>query len=193
MTRNKNIGYAEDARPQGNNYDKIYSIQYWNHVDIFIYFSHYRITIPPPVWTNAAHKNGVRSIGTIITEWLPGILETDEMVSGPNQTLGDEDGNDTVDRRWFSKTYADKLVDLAVYYKFDGWFINIESIMRGGVQQVNQTIAFLRYFREQIHQRIPGGELHWYDSVITSTGEIAWQDKLSPENYRFFEQSDGKL
>ncbi|KAF9551339.1 hypothetical protein EC957_009223 [Mortierella hygrophila] len=184
-------GYAEDARPQGNDYDKIYSIQYWNHVDIFIYFSHYRITIPPPVWTNAAHRNGVRSIGTIITEWLPGILETDEMVSGPNQTLADENGNDTVDRRWFSKTYADKLVDLAVYYKFDGWFINIESIMRGGVQQVNQTIAFLKYFREQIHQRIPGGELHWYDSVITSTGEIAWQDKLSPENYRFFEQSDG--
>lgn len=184
-------GYAEDARPQGNDYDKIYSIQYWNHVDIFIYFSHYRITIPPPVWTNAAHKNGVRSIGTIITEWLPGILETDEMVSGPNQALADENGNDTVDRRWFSKTYADKLVDLAVYYKFDGWFINIESIMRGGAKQVNQTIAFLKYFREQIHQRIPGGELHWYDSVITSTGEIAWQDKLSPENYGFFEQSDG--
>ncbi|KAF9133544.1 hypothetical protein BGW39_009515 [Mortierella sp. 14UC] len=185
-------GYAEDARPQGNDYSSIYSIQYWSHVDIFIYFSHYRIAIPPPVWTNAAHKNGVRSIGTIITEWLPGILETDEMVSGPGQTLADENGSDTVDRRWFSKTYADKLVDLAVYYKFDGWFINIESIMRGGGQQVNQTIAFLGYLREQIHQRIPGGELHWYDSVITSTGEIAWQDKLSPENYRFFEQSDGK-
>ncbi|KAF9912452.1 hypothetical protein EC991_010539 [Linnemannia zychae] len=184
-------GYAEDARPQGNDYSSIYSIQYWNHVDIFIYFSHYRITIPPPVWTNAAHRNGVRSIGTIITEWLPGILENDEMVSGPGQMLADENGNDTVDRRWFSKTYADKLVDLAVYYKFDGWFINIESIMRGGVQQVNQTIAFLGYLREQIHQRIPGGELHWYDSVITSTGEVAWQDKLSPENYQFFEQSDG--
>ncbi|KAG0211755.1 hypothetical protein BGX33_004097 [Mortierella sp. NVP41] len=184
-------GYAEDASPQGNDYCRIYSIQYWNHVDIFIYFSHYRITIPPPVWTNAAHRNGVRSLGTIITEWLPGVLETDEMVSGPGQALADEDGNDTVDRRWFSRTYADKLVDLAVYYKFDGWFINIESIMRGGVQQVNQTIAFLSYFREQIRQRIPGGELHWYDSVITSTGEIAWQDKLSLENYRFFEQSDG--
>lgn len=115
------------------------------------------------------------------------------MVSGPGQALADEDGNDTVDRRWFSKTYADKLVDLAVYYQFDGWFINIESIMRGGVKQVNQTIAFLKYFREQIHLRIPGGELHWYDSIITSTGEVAWQDKLSPENYRFFEQSDGML
>ncbi|KAI8598638.1 glycosyl hydrolase family 85-domain-containing protein, partial [Dissophora ornata] len=171
-------GYVEDALPQGNGYSTIYSIQYWNHVDTFIYFSHSRITIPPPVWTNATHRNGVRCLGTIITEWLPGVLETDEMVSGPGQTLANENGDDEVDRRWFSKTYADKLVDMAVYYQFDGWFINIESILRGGAQQANQTIAFLAYLRSQIHARIPGGELIWYDS-------------LSPENYRFFEQSDG--
>jgi len=53
-------------------------------------------------------------------------------------------------------------------------------------------VAFLRYLRAQIHQRIPGGELIWYDSVISSTGEVAWQDKLSPENYAFFQQTDGK-
>ncbi|KAF9186795.1 hypothetical protein BGZ51_001590 [Haplosporangium sp. Z 767] len=184
-------GYTQDALPQGGNDSNIYSIQYWSHIDTFIYFSHHRISMPPPVWTNAAHRNGVRSVGTIITEWLPGVLETDEMVSGPDQMLADENGVDTVDRRWFSRVYADKLVDLAVYYKFDGWFINIESILRGGPQQATQTVAFLRYFREQIHARIPGGELIWYDSVISSTGELAWQDKLSLENYRFFEASDG--
>ncbi|KAG0253314.1 hypothetical protein BG011_006426 [Mortierella polycephala] len=184
-------GYTQDALPQGSNDSNIYSIQYWSHIDTFIYFSHYRISIPPPVWTNAAHRNGVRSVGTIITEWLPGILETDEMVSGPDQALADENGIDTVDRRWFSRTYADKLVDLAMYYKFDGWFINIESILRGGPEQATQTIAFLGYLREQIHARIPGGELIWYDSVVSSTGEVAWQDKLSLENYRFFEKSDG--
>ncbi|CAO3569572.1 unnamed protein product [Mortierella alpina] len=184
-------GYKEDFLPQGNDYSGIYSMQYWSHIDTFIYFSHHRIGIPPPVWTNAAHRNGVRSIGTIITEWLPGVLETDEMVSGPDQALADEEGNDTVDRQWFSRAYADKLVDMAVYYRFDGWFINIESILRGGPQQADQTIAFLAYLRQQIHRKIPGGELHWYDSVISSTGEVKWQDKLSVENYRFFEQSDG--
>ncbi|KAG0308811.1 hypothetical protein BGZ98_006743 [Dissophora globulifera] len=184
-------GYQEDASPQGNDYSTIYNLQYWSHVDTFIYFSHHRIAMPPPVWTNAAHRNGVRCLGTIITEWLPGVMETDEMVSGPEQTLADEDGNDTIDRRWFSKTYANKLVDMAVYYKFDGWFINIESILRGGAAQANQLIAFLAYFRAQIHSRIPGGELIWYDSVISTTGELAWQDRLSPKNYRFFEQSDG--
>ena len=188
------LGYKEDNLPQGNDYSSIYSIQYWSHIDTFIYFSHSRISIPPVVWTNAAHRNGVRCLGTIITEWLQGILETDEMVTGPGATLVDEDNpeNDPVDRRWFSRTYADKLVAMAVYYGFDGWFINVESILRGGGIQANQLIAFLRYLRQQIHAKIPGGELIWYDSVISTTGEVAWQDKLSVNNYRFFEQSDGK-
>ncbi|KAG0234826.1 glycosyl hydrolase family 85-domain-containing protein [Mortierella sp. GBAus27b] len=184
-------GYAEDAATQGNDYSTIYSAQYWNHVDTFIYFSHYRITIPPPVWINAAHRNGVRCLGNIITETDRDLLETDEMVSGPGQALQDENGKDIVNRQWFSRTYADKLVDMAVYYKFDGWFINIESDLRGGGEQAKQTIAFLDYLRSQIHARIPGGELIWYDSVISSTGEVDWQDKLTLENYKFFEKCDG--
>ncbi|KAG0024932.1 hypothetical protein BGZ82_010304 [Podila clonocystis] len=181
-------GYKEDAAPQGNDYSEIYNIQYWSHIDTFIYFSHNRVSIPPPVWTNAAHRNGVLCLGTVITEWLEGILETESLVNGPGMVYSEDP--DEVDRRWYSRTYADRLVDMAVYYKFDGWFINIESILRGGSKQANQMIAFLKYLRAQIHKRIPGGELIWYDSVI-STGEVAWQDKLSPENYAFFEQSDG--
>ncbi|KAG0080508.1 hypothetical protein BGZ92_000626 [Podila epicladia] len=181
-------GYKEDAAPQGNDYSGIYSIQYWSHIDTFIYFSHNRVSIPPPVWTNAAHRNGVLCLGTVITEWLEGILETEALVTGPGIVYTEEP--DEVDRRWYSRTYADKLVDMAVYYKFDGWFINIESILRGGYKQANQMVAFLGYLRSQIHKRIPGGELIWYDSVI-STGEVAWQDKLSQENYAFFQQSDG--
>ncbi|KAG0340104.1 hypothetical protein BG004_006553, partial [Podila humilis] len=175
--------YKEDALPQGNDYSTVYSIQYWNYIDTFIYFSHYRISIPPPVWTNAAHRNGVRCLGTIITEWLEGILETEEMVTGPGQVFTEEPND--VDRRFYSRVYADKL-GITIF-----WFINIESILRGGHEQANQTVAFLKYLRAQIHERVPGGQLIWYDSVISSTGELAWQDKLSPENYAFFEQSDG--
>lgn len=63
--------------------------------------------MPPPVWTNAAHRNGVRCLGTVITEWLEGILETEELVTGPGQVYT-EDPN-AVDRRWYSRIYADKL------------------------------------------------------------------------------------
>lgn len=32
----------------------------WDQIDLFIYFSHHLITVPPPAWTAAAHRNGVR-------------------------------------------------------------------------------------------------------------------------------------
>ncbi|KAF9164402.1 hypothetical protein DFQ26_001494 [Actinomortierella ambigua] len=219
-------GYSEDAATQGNNFSTIYSIQTWRYIDTFIYFSHNRVTIPPPCWTNAAHRNGVKSLGTFITEWKPGVLETDQLVSGPGAVFeptppkdpnkdpnkdpdkdpnkdpskdpkgqgdkgGESDDTERVDRRFFSKVFADKLVDVAVYYKFDGWLINIESVLRGGNAQAKQMVAFLSYLRQQIHARIPGGELIWYDSVVYPTGKLHWQDGLTEKNKPFFEQSDG--
>eukprot|EP00794_Sanderia_malayensis_P001196 gene1196-568_t len=34
--------------------------------------SHNIVTIPPPCWTNAGHKHGVKVLGTFITEWNDG-------------------------------------------------------------------------------------------------------------------------
>lgn len=49
-----------------------YYFYHWQHIGAFIYFSHHSITIPPPCWTNAAHRHGVLSMGTLITEWEDG-------------------------------------------------------------------------------------------------------------------------
>ncbi|RHZ59908.1 hypothetical protein Glove_360g115 [Diversispora epigaea] len=71
-------GYTED-------YFKIeYSVQYWQYIDIFIYFSHHRLAVPPPQWTNAAHRNGVKVLGTFITEWTRDLLENELWVRGPH-------------------------------------------------------------------------------------------------------------
>ena len=35
----------------------------WHLIDIFVYFSHEFITIPPLVWIDCAHKNGVQILG----------------------------------------------------------------------------------------------------------------------------------
>jgi hypothetical protein len=29
-------------------------------VDVFVYFSHHLVTVPPPGWIHAAHKHGVK-------------------------------------------------------------------------------------------------------------------------------------
>lgn len=40
-------------------------VAHWWYMDIFVYFSHHLVTIPPVGWINAAHKHGVRVLGII--------------------------------------------------------------------------------------------------------------------------------
>jgi len=49
-----------------------YYMIYWSGVDVFVYFSHNFVTIPPVGWVNACHRNGVTVLGTFITEWDEG-------------------------------------------------------------------------------------------------------------------------
>ena len=89
---------------------------HWHFIDIFVYFSHNFVTIPPPSWTNAAHTNGVPVLGTLITEWEDGVQICSEFLQ---------------DRESF-ENLANQLVDIAEYYRFDGWLINIENPIQVG-------------------------------------------------------------
>ncbi len=55
--------YLDDRYFQGSNNPHEYTFYHWNLIDIFIYFSHHFITIPPESWINAAHENNVRILG----------------------------------------------------------------------------------------------------------------------------------
>jgi len=55
----------------------------------------------------------------------------------------------------------------------------------------NSTILmqWLSYLRDQLHKRIPGAELMWYDSVLHD-GSLKWQSSLNDRNFRFLECCD---
>lgn len=53
-------GYTDDKWVQGGSNADAYSIWHWYLMDVFIYFSHSLVTLPPPGWVNAAHKHGVK-------------------------------------------------------------------------------------------------------------------------------------
>ncbi|CAK9803833.1 Cytosolic endo-beta-N-acetylglucosaminidase [Anthophora plagiata] len=131
--------------------------------------SHYFITVPPFGWINAAHDHGVKVLGTVITEkegiW-DSILKSQEEV----------------------RTFANALIHVAKFYKFDGWFINIENIIKS--DQINNLIYFLKYLRERIHEEIRDSEIIWYDS-ITNEGTLSWQNELNNKNLEFFLNCDG--
>ena len=96
---------------QGVSSCNCYVIYHWQLIDIFVYFSHYFVTIPPPCWTNSAHTHGVPVLGTLITE-------SDDGVARCSKFLEDEASVETM---------VNQLVDIAEYYRFDGWLLNIEN------------------------------------------------------------------
>eukprot|EP01080_Neovahlkampfia_damariscottae_P005175 gene5175-8781_t len=163
-------GYLEDRFIQNGNSFHVYNFYEWKNIDIFIYFSHYRLTIPPPSWINASHKNGVKILGTFITEWEGGISDNIKLL-------------DEIDK------YVELFIKLVEYYNFDGWFFNLESKLPDE-SYVKKMIEFLEKLTKKIHKRIPGSLVFWYDSVIEN-GEVKWQNELNKKNKIFFDSCDG--
>lgn len=95
--------------------------------------------------------------------------------------------------------YADLMIDICQYYKFDGYLINIESESKNffsystktaeSVNDFNKLVTWVAYITKKIHDVIPGSIIVWYDSVVPS-GKVQWQSELNPQNYMFFEASD---
>eukprot|EP01119_Soliformovum_irregulare_P002027 TRINITY_DN1205_c2_g1_i1.p1 TRINITY_DN1205_c2_g1~~TRINITY_DN1205_c2_g1_i1.p1 ORF type:complete len:459 (+),score=149.38 TRINITY_DN1205_c2_g1_i1:171-1379(+) len=147
-----------------------YNFNFWQHLDIFCYFSHERVTIPPSAWTNVAHRHGVQMIGTFITEWEQGAIENALLLQD-------------------IEFYADKLVAIMTYYQFDGWLINIETKLEDS-KAAEKMRDFVRILTEKSHASDPKSLIIWYDSVL-ETGELKWQNHLNASNRIFFDACDG--
>lgn len=122
------------------------------------------VNMPNPGYTNAAHKNGVLSIGCI---FLPrtGLKHTVLLTQ-------DENGN---------FPYAQKLIEVCRYFGFDGWFINQEEDIPAS------DIPLYKEFMKQL--RDAGLYVQWYDSVVDTTGEVDYQNEFNELNSSFV--SDG--
>ncbi|XP_036408867.1 cytosolic endo-beta-N-acetylglucosaminidase isoform X1 [Megalops cyprinoides] len=165
-------GYLEDRFVQGAESEAPYAFYHWQYIDIFNYFSHNMVTIPPAVWTNAAHKHGVLVLGTFITEWTDGGKMCELF-------LAEEESY---------RMAADRLVQITHCYGFDGWLINIENSL--SEMAVKNMPHFLRYLTDQMHERVPGSMVLWYDSVLED-GTLKWQNELNSSNRVFFQACDG--
>nr|XP_014719033.2 cytosolic endo-beta-N-acetylglucosaminidase isoform X2 [Equus asinus] len=166
-------GYLDDKFIQGAAVHNPYSFYHWQYIDIFVYFSHHTVTIPPVGWTNAAHRHGVCVLGTFITEWIAGGQLCEAFLAGDERSY---------------QVVADQLVSLARFFRFDGWLINIENSL--SLAAVGNMPRFLRYLTTQLHQHVPRGLVLWYDSVVSS-GQLKWQNELNEHNRVFFDSCDG--
>uniref|UniRef100_A0A0D3AEJ5 mannosyl-glycoprotein endo-beta-N-acetylglucosaminidase n=1 Tax=Brassica oleracea var. oleracea TaxID=109376 RepID=A0A0D3AEJ5_BRAOL len=165
-------GYVDDKWVQGCENDAGYAIWHWYLMDVFVYFSHSLVTIPPPCWTNTAHRHGVKVLGTFITEWDEGKATCSEMLASKES----------------AQMYAERLAELSSSLGFDGWLINIENEI--DEEQIPNLMEFVSHLTKVLHLSTPGALVIWYDSV-TIHGDLKWQDHLNEKNKPFFDLCDG--
>ncbi|XP_050209489.1 cytosolic endo-beta-N-acetylglucosaminidase 1-like [Mercurialis annua] len=165
-------GYGDDQWVQGGSNGDAYAIWHWHLIDVFVYFSHSLVTLPPPCWINTAHKHGVKVLGTFITEWDEGRLIS-------NKLLETEES---------ARMYAERLSELAVALGFDGWLINME--IKLDEEQIPNLTELVSHLTKTMHSSLPGSLVIWYDA-ITIHGKLDWQDQLNEKNKPFFDVCDG--
>ncbi|KAI6656431.1 Cytosolic endo-beta-N-acetylglucosaminidase [Oopsacas minuta] len=165
-------GYHYDKYPQGHWDSNNYCFYHWAYIDSFVYFSHSFLTIPPSCWTNSAHKHGVLSLGTLITEGEKGYgicLEILRNQASLNRSV-------------------DLILSITRYYGFDGWLVNIENPLPPSL--IDRMVEFLKQLTFGVKRINPEGAVIWYDAV-TVRGELRWQNKLNQLNKIFFDACDG--
>ncbi|OME91285.1 MULTISPECIES: endo-beta-N-acetylglucosaminidase [Paenibacillus] len=168
------------APSQGSEKFHTYTFSNWQYIDKLVMWGGSAgegLIVPPSADViDAAHKNGVPVFGTV---FLP---QTEH--GGKIQWLHDllkqrEDGSFPV---------ADKLIEVATYYGFDGWFINQET--QGGTPEDAAKMAeFLTYLQQK---KAPGMEVIWYDSMIKE-GPVKWQGALTDKNEMFFQAGNQRV
>ncbi|KAG2126232.1 glycoside hydrolase family 85 protein [Suillus clintonianus] len=174
-------GYTES--PSG----LCYTFNFWPLCDSFVYFSHHRVTVPPSGWINAAHRQGVKMLGTIIFE---GSGEADclQLIVGcPQVGAGPTLRTDSIP---MSRHYASVLAELARQRGFDGYLLNVECPLRGGQEQARALAGWILLLRSELVTKVGRhAQAIWYDSVIIN-GQLRWQDRLNNLNLPFFLSSD---
>ncbi|KPJ18305.1 Cytosolic endo-beta-N-acetylglucosaminidase [Papilio machaon] len=163
-------GYHDDCVVDGTNDHEAYTFYNWGGIDIFCYFSHHLVTIPPLGWINIGHAHGVQVIGTIITEWSEGSTFWENILSSEEKM----------------EEFANALVYIAKTLSFDGWLLNVEN----KVSRPRELVAFVRLLHGKLHAALPHPLLIWYDSV-TVAGHLNWQNCLNEKNRAFFDACDG--
>ncbi|MBK9096826.1 MAG: T9SS type A sorting domain-containing protein [bacterium] len=165
---------TSDNPSQGSLNVNYYSFSYWQYVDLLVFWGGSAgegiILAPNPTLIDAAHRNGVKILGNVF--FPPTVY------GGQFQWVNDflqKDGN--------TFPVADKLIEAAEYYGFDGWFINQETA--GGNSQTAANMRdFMIYFQEYSNL-----EIEWYDAM-TESGVVSWQNQLNSQNDWYFQWGD---
>ncbi len=165
---------STSANPsQGYDHAGEYAFGFWQYINYFVMWGGSAgeglILAPNATWIDAGHRNGVKVMGTI---FLPPTA-----YGGQLQWV-----NDLLQSSGGVFPVADKLIEAANYYGFDGWFINQETA-GGSSATATAMEGFMAYFQQH---KTANMEIMWYDAMTTS-GSVGWQGALNSNNLALFQ------
>ncbi|RYD26916.1 MAG: glycoside hydrolase, partial [Verrucomicrobiaceae bacterium] len=123
------------------------------------------ILTPTAHTIDAAHRNGVRVYGKIFYGW-----------NGSPDNAALQRVRDLLVKNGSTFPVADKLIEAAVFYGFDGWFINQENYQTNATDAQNMR-DFIRYFRTKAA------------SVGASHLRFVWYDAMAEDGSRNFQNA----
>lgn len=122
------------------------------------------LNLPNPAYTNAAHKNGTKSIGCL---FIP-------RAGQPYDALLQKDENGEY-------IIAKKLIEIKEYFGFDGYFINQETSI-----SPDHIIPYKEFTKVLVDA---GVYTQWYDCVDDEKGKLTYKPSLLPSHSSFVQDS----
>lgn len=127
------------------------------------------LNLPNPAYTNAAHKNGVKSIGCLFIPRSGQLY--DELLKQ------DENGEYII---------AKKLIEIKEYFGFDGYFINQETSI-----DPSHIIPYKEFTKTLLDA---GVYTQWYDCVDDVDGKLTYKPSLIPSHSSYvYDQNLGRV
>lgn len=169
---------AKDHASVGGEEFKAYAFDYWQYLDSMVFWEG---LVPSADVIDAAHRNGVPIYGTIFYNWSSSIKDQERFA----ETLKEDSEG--------SKTFpiARKLVELAKYYGFDGYFINQETT-GNLVEPLGPKLRdFLLYTKEYAKSLNYPIKYSWYDAMTYEYGRYH-ENALGEYNYNFMQPENGE-
>ncbi|MEI8202396.1 MAG: T9SS type A sorting domain-containing protein [Bacteroidota bacterium] len=165
-----NFGSYIDSAAKFN----LFNFSHWQYIDILAWFggsASTPIVIPAKSWVDAAHRNGVKVIGTI---FMAPAAYGGTQPAMQSFLVQDSLGNFTA---------AKKMIEIANYYHFDGWMLNFETSVNSA------TGALASSFVKKLDSAYTG-EVIWYDAMLQN-GSVSYQNCLNSNDAYFFQNSTG--
>lgn len=176
-------GSTSGNSPHGLNKMNANTFSYWQYVDLLVYWGGSSgeglIVAPSADVVDAGHRNGVKVIGTI---FMPQAAHGGKMQWLEDLLTRKEDGSYPV---------ANKLIEVADVYGFDGWFMNQETEGTDEEPLTADHAARMQEFLSYYKEKAPELELIYYDSM-TVDGKMDWQNALTEKNAAYLMNEEGE-